>query len=542
MINYLKKIISSFATKLFISLIILFIIIFSILTFFFSKRIEDLIYQQVGKYALVQAKEIAVIPALTLAIEQHDTQAINKLLSRLYKKSDASFIVIGDEKGQHLFHTGNIRLYSPMVGGDNDAVLKGESIISIRQGTLGVSLRGKAPIIDKQGKVIGIVSVGYLKNEIHLLYSEELIPFIIVIVFLMISVLVFSWYFTECIKRQMLGLEPKEISHLVIQQEATLESIFEGVIAIDTDYKITAINHAARNILNLKEIASTMIGENFMSVIGPTNFFIQNDKMTDSKDEICYFNGVAVIASRIRIMIDHQLQGWVISFRDKNDINSLSLQLSQVKNFADNLRVMRHESLNWMAMLAGLLHMKQYDKAIHLLEAQSSGSQQVLDFISSRFKNHAVCGLLLGKHSRANELGITLNFDPSCQLMEVPRNLTEVMLISIIGNLLDNAFDAIIALKDPVLISTRNQVDLYISDETDELVIEVADLGIGIDPAICDRLFEKGVTSKASGDHGIGLYLVASYVEQASGIITISKDEGETIFSVFIPKPLKTDS
>lgn len=537
MLKSLKKRLNSFATKLFISLIIFFIIISLLLVSYFSKRFEELLYQQIGKYALVQAKEIAIIPNLISAVEQRDTKGINQFVSRLYANSDASFIVIGDAKGNHLFHTGNIQLYSPMMGGDNDAVLRGESIISIRKGTLGVSLRGKTPIINKNGQVVGIVSVGYLQHDIHLIYSEEFTPIIIIFICLTVSVFAFSWFFSRRIKSQMLGLEPKEICRLAIQQEAILESIFEGVIAIDINYRITAINYAARSILGIKQSASMLTGVDLSSIIQTTNFLGTDSKTTDCKDEICQFNNIAVIASRTRIIINNQLQGWVISFRDKNDINSLNLQLSQVKHFADNLRVMRHESLNWMAMLAGLLHMKEYDKAISILEAKSLGSQRILDFVSSRFQNHAICGLLLGKYSRANELGLQLELDPACQLKEIPATLTEVMLISIIGNLLDNAFDAIMNLKEPQLISEHNRIELYISDETNELVIEVADQGVGIDPTIRDHLFERGITSKASDDHGIGLYLVSSYVQQAGGLITISDgDEGGAIFSIFIPK------
>ena len=537
MLKYLKKKLHSFTTKLFLSLIIFFIFISFVLVSYFSKRYEEILYQQIGKYALVQAKEIAIIPNLISAVEQHDIKDINQFVSQLYANSDASFIVIGDTKGNHLFHTGNIQLFSPMVGGDNDAVLNGESIISIRKGTLGMSLRGKTPIINKNGQIVGIVSVGYLEQDIHIIYSKELMPIVVIFIFITIYVFIFSWIFSSHIKSQMLGLEPKEICKLAIQQEAILESIFEGVIAIDTNHKITAINYATRSILDIKQSAPMLIGENIASIIQTAGFFYNNNEIIECKDKVCQFNGITVIASCVHIMIDNKPQGWVISFRDKNDINSLNLQLSQVKKFADNLRVMRHESLNWMSMLAGLLHMKEYDKAISLLEAQSLGSQQVLDFISSRFKNNSICGLLLGKYSKANELGLKLILDPACQLKDIPPKLNEVMLISIIGNLLDNAFDAIMKLNDPHLIRRHNQIDLYISDETDELVIEVADQGVGIDSNIRDRLFEQGITSKASDNHGIGLYLVASYVEQASGLITIGNgDEGGAIFSIFIPK------
>lgn len=112
--------------------------------------------------------------------------------------------------------------------------------------------------------------------------------------------------------------------------------------------------------------------------------------------------------------------------------------------------------------------------------------------------------------------------------------------MSVVGNLLDNAVDATLkALSPPA------PVELYISDRNQELLIEVADQGNGVEDALKPHLFEQGVTSKPSSgqdatgaEHGIGLYLVAGYVRQAGGSIEISDNTPQgTIFSVFIPYP-----
>ena len=103
---------------------------------------------------------------------------------------------------------------------------------------------------------------------------------------------------------------------------------------------------------------------------------------------------------------------------------------------------MRHEQLNRMTTLSGLLHMERYDEAIRFIQAQSEHAQELLDFISSRFSSPTMCGLLLGKAARAREKGVALRFDPGC-LMDRPFvPLAESEVISIIGNLLDNAIEA----------------------------------------------------------------------------------------------------
>lgn len=138
-------------------------------------------------------------------------------------------------------------------------------------------------------------------------------------------------------------------------------------------------------------------------------------------DQIAVLNQ-RVIVNRVAIEVEPGVEsGWVYSFRDKNDIKvPLSSQFSQIKRYADNLRIMRHEQLNWTATLVGLLQMKHYDEAIRYIQVQSEGAQRVLDFVSAHFASPALCGLLLGKYVYAREKGVELQFDPACQLTRMP--------------------------------------------------------------------------------------------------------------------------
>ncbi|MNZ82369.1 Sensor histidine kinase CitA [compost metagenome] len=316
------------------------------------------------------------------------------------------------------------------------------------------------------------------------------------------------------------------------QQKAMMESIYEGVIAIDAHLRIEVINQAARQLLGLPQPARELRGQLISEVINPVSFFTPQTMLAkDTHDEICRFNDLTVIASRVRIMLEDSLQGWVITFRDRNEIDSLSAQLSQVKRYVDNLRIMRHEQLNRMTTLSGMLHMGRYEEAIGFIQAQSEHAQELLDFISSRFSSPTLCGLLLGKSARAREKGVELNFDPACRMDKPFAPLHEAELISIIGNLLDNAIEATQRAPLP-----HEPVEVLIKLNERELIIEVADQGVGIKPEIRERIFERGITTKTRGDHGIGLYLIDSYVTQAGGAIEIADNSPRgAIFSLFIP-------
>ncbi|MGK3134430.1 ATP-binding protein [Pantoea trifolii] len=529
----------SFQVKLFLSLVLFSCLLLALLGTILFHFIDRQLHHDLGQRARVQASEIALMPGLAEKVARRDIAGIAALIQPLRNQSDASYIVIGDTQEQHLYHSESPeRLNLPMIGGDNAEVLQGKTIISVRKGGIGVSLRSKAPIFNAQHQVIGIVSVGYLTSyianiNVSLLWQASLYG-----VALLLLLFIFSWMFSRNLKKQMFWLEPKDIALLVLQQKALLEAMYEGVFAVNAERQLILINRAARELLDIQQSESELLGKPLDQVlqIHPT-FLSQHEVKTH--DHITVLNQRQVIVNRVAIELEPgEPGGWVCSFRDKNDINTLSSQLSQVKRYADNLRIMRHEQLNWTATLVGLLQMQRYDDAMRYIHAQSAGAQQVLDFVSARFTSPALCGLLLGKYVSAREKGVELKFDPACQLSRIPAALSETALMSVIGNLLDNAVDATLNARTPA-----TPVELYISGRNQELLIEVADQGCGIDDSIKPHLFEQGVTSKPnSGDdmlgaeHGIGLYLAAGYVQQAGGSIEISENSPQgTIFSVFIP-------
>lgn len=523
----------SFQTKLFLSLVVFSSVLFVLLGSYYYVSITRQLYQAMSMRAKVQADEIALIPELKKAVADRDIPTINVLMKAIARKSDASFIVIGDNQALHLFHSVTAdRIGKPLVGGDNAAVLAGKSITTIRTGGLGMSLRSKAPILDDRGQVVGIVSVGYLARYLDAITFSNMINLLIVAALVLIALFIFSWFFTCNIKKQIFSLEPREIGLMVRQQKAMMESIYEGVIVINEQLRIEVINQAARKLLGLSQSAEALRGESVSQIVSPVPFLSQPVMLEkDTHDEICQFNSLTVIASRVRIMLEDALMGWVITFRDFNDIDSLSAQLSQVKRYVDNLRIMRHEQLNRMNTLSGLLHMGRFDEAIGYIEAQSEHEQELLDFVSARFTSPLLCGLLLGKAARAREKGVILHFDPAC-LMDKPfPALSDAELISVIGNLLDNAIEATQRAPLP-----HEPVEVLIKLSTRELIIEVADRGVGITPAIRERMFERGMTTKTRGDHGIGLYLTESYITRAGGTIEVSDNVPRgAVFSLFIP-------
>ncbi|HFZ1786277.1 TPA: ATP-binding protein [Klebsiella pneumoniae] len=520
----------SFQNRIFLLILFTSTIVMLAMSWYLTDITEERLHYQVGQRALIQAMQISAMPELVEAVQKRDLARIKALIDPMRSFSDATYITVGDASGQRLYHVNPDEIGKSMEGGDSDeALINAKSYVSVRKGSLGSSLRGKSPIQDATGKVIGIVSVGYtieqLENWLSLQISSLLIPMAIMLLLLLFCARRFSLH----IKKQMLNMEPQQLSQLLIQQSVLFESVFEGLIAIDSDYKITAINQTARRLLNLSQPEPTLIGKRISSVISQEVFFY--DAQTNKKDEIVTFNQIKVIASRMAVILNNEPQGWVISFRSKDDINTLSLQLSQVQQYADNLRAVQHEHRNLISTIAGLLFLKRYNQALELIQQQSESHQKVIDFIARNFQDNHLAGLLIGKYYRAKELGLELIFDPACFVDRLPTALSHNEWISIVGNLLDNAYNA--SLRQP---QGSKQIECLINSDGQEVIIEIADQGCGIDEALRDRIFERGVTSSASKDHGIGLWLVRSYVEQAGGSIVVENNiPFGTIFTLYIP-------
>jgi len=528
----------SFSSRVFMLIFGLMFIQLTFITTNFHQTLLDTLEDQVGKRALIQAQEIASDPELIQEVRIKNIAAIERVTDRLHKISDASFIVIGDDKGIRLSHPDKEKIGFPMKGGDNAGALQhGESYISIREGSLGYGVRGKAPIVDFDGNTIGVISVGYLLNRFDQWVALYFKPLVYELLLSLVLTLGGAWLFSKHIKKKMNGMEPAEIAFALHLQESILSSVYEGVIAIDRQGKTLAVNKSAVQILGINQHFEALKKNSLLEFITNYQFFFKTPYEQNLKDEIITLNGKTVIANRVAIYNDENLIGWVVSFRAKNDINSLTAELTQIKQYTENLRVMRHEHANKLSTISGLIEIGEYNSALEIINSENNKKQQLIDFITSRIRLKKVAGILLGKYSRAQELGIELQFDPTCQLLQLNAPIESSDLSAIIGNLIDNAFEA--TLKNP---DSNKIVTVLITDAGNDLVIEISDNGCGISDDIASSIFSRGVTSKEDRDgHGIGLYLIQRYVTNAGGVILVDDAEPKgTTFSIFIPNKVTT--
>ena len=528
----------AFPLRIFLLILVVSVFIIAALAQYFTASFEDYLAAHVRDMAMNQAKIIASNESIITAVKHRDYKRLATIADKLQSGTDFDYVVIGDTNSIRLYHPNPEKIGYPMQFTKPGALEKGESYFITGKGSIGMAMRAKTPIFDDDGKIIGVVSIGYLISKIDSWRSDFLLPMAGVFILLLLVLMLLSWFFAAHIRRQMLGMEPKQIARVVRQQEALFSSVYEGLIAVDPDGYITAINRSARKMLGLSSPGRKWLGKPVSEVVQPADFFTQ--QIAEKRQDVMVnFNGLSVIANREAIRSGDELLGAIISFRSKDEIATLNAQLTQIKQYVESLRTLRHEHLNWMSTINGLLQMKEYDKVLAMVQGESQAQQQLIDSLRGAFADRQVAGLLFGKVQRARELGLTMTIVPGSQLHQLPEGLDSTEFAAIVGNLLDNAFEASLR-----TLQGNKVVELYLSDEGNDVIIEVADQGCGVPEALREKIFEQGVSTRTDepGEHGIGLYLIASYVRRCDGVITLEDNSPcGTLFSLFLPKVKKNN-
>lgn len=495
---------------------------------------EQTLKKQIGTRALTVAETVASIHEIRDAFDDDEPwDTIQPLVEEIREKTGAEYIVVGNRNGIRFAHPLPERIGEVMVGGDNAPVLAGRSIISEAVGSLGPSLRGKAPIRDEAGEVIGVVSVGFMQEDIE----HRIAPYQHKIMWLsgislavgVLGALLIGY----SVKRSLFGLEPREIAHLYQEKEAVLESIREGLIAVNREGVITMVNQTAVRMLGLPE-GQPLVGAYILDVL-PASRLLDVVKSGQAEyDREMIAGDDIVVVNRVPVW-DHQgrVVGAVSSFRSKSELYKVSEELTQVKRYAESLRAQTHEYSNKLYMISGLIQLESYQEAIDLITRESDVHQNLVHFIMKEVPDPMIGGLLIGKFNRAKELRVELTIDEESSFVDVPPGIDRSQLATILGNLIDNAMEAVLLGESP-----EKRVQVFLTDLGDDLILEVEDTGPGVREADVERMYEVGFSTKANAaNRGFGLALVKQAVQLLGGYITYGANQPRgSVFTVAIPK------
>nr|WP_254901197.1 sensor histidine kinase [Tuberibacillus sp. Marseille-P3662] len=501
------------------------------LTVIFAYMESKQIKEQKAQLALQTAKTVSLIPAVEQALRtNHPSDVIQPIVNHVQDEVGAAFIIIGNREGVRYSFTDTQEMSKSIKsGGYNRAIVFGANYNSTGPSPLGSSLKGTSPIYRQVGdakKLVGVVTVGFLTKDIQQEIWTKMTTIGLFALVVLLFGIVGGVFLTKNIRKDTLGLEPHEIAALYRERGAILQSVKEGVVAVDEKGLITMINASACDTIGVE---GDLSGKSIKQVIPNTRLYSVLENGTVDRNQEMILNDRVVIANRVPIIEKGRVVGAVSSFRDKTELRDMVNTLSEVKKYSEDLRAQTHEFKNKLYVLSGMLQLGHYQEAIDMIQVEAASQENQSQVIFNQIHDPNVQAILLGKISQASEKKIHFTIDRHSSLDVLPEHFDISKIITILGNLIDNAFEAVMVQED-------RQVAFFTWDVGNDVVFEVADNGKGIPEHHISKIFRQGYSSKASDNRGYGLANVKEALDSLGGTIEVDNQQtGGAIFSVFIP-------
>ncbi|NIY70038.1 two component system histidine kinase [Streptomyces malaysiensis] len=355
-----------------------------------------------------------------------------------------------------------------------------------------------------------------------------------------------SWLLARRVKRQTLGLEPREITGLAEHREAMLYGIAEGVVALDPQHRVTLVNDMGRRLLDLPEdcvgrdLAELGIEGRLLDVLAGVR-----KESPDPKDEVVVRHGRVLVMNRMTVVKDGRPLGSVTTLRDRTELARLEREIGSFRGTSELLRAQTHEFANQLHTISGLIQIGEQEEVVRYIRALNQRRQSLDMSIGRRVRDTAVAALLMAKASQAAERKVTLRLSDRTALDRLtPEDAADVA--TVVGNLVDNAIDA--ATSEPGDSNGNRHggggvhggrdgdepwVEVELRQDNASVEIVVRDSGPGVAPGLAQEVFAHGFTTKAAreGERGIGLALTRLVCERRGGEIAVTNTPQGAMFS-----------
>lgn len=536
----------SIARRLFVANLLFVLILTAVFGTFSVVEARDRAYDDAGNRMLAVATSIANNPlVLEAASTANPSEVLQPYAREVMEDADADFITIMAPDRTRWSHPRDEELGKPYIGTIEPA-LRGETFTEVTAGTLGPSVRTIVPVVDDGGNVKALVASGVTVRTVDTDVAERLG----VIGGIALVVLSFgsfaSWLLGRYLRSVTRGWGPEQLAQLFAYYESVLHSVREGVILIDTHGKAVMYNDQAAELLGLEPSDADRSPEAAPKLAdlpfdGSMRALFESGR--SARDEI-HLTGSRILvvnqAPAVGPVPDRSRQkpavyGTVATIRDRTEIESLGTELQTMKTLSDALRAQAHEHANRLHMIVSLLELGRTPQALDFATKDLELSQQLTDDMVASVDEPVMSALVMGKAAEAHERGVELVVRTSGS--SGVRTLEIQDLVTILGNLLDNAIDAAATGDLP------RTVELDVETGPAAVEFTVRDSGGGLDPESINDVLQYGFSTKSSsgnprGVHGrgVGLALVRQAVQRLNGTMTISNPGGAQ-FHVVLPAP-----
>ncbi|MFF3013958.1 ATP-binding protein [Streptomyces sp. NPDC057939] len=494
-----------------------------------SAQLDD----QAMRRALAIAQSAAADPSLAADLLVSGPAAdtpVQAAAERIRRATGAEYVVVLDLTGIRRSHPSTDRIGLPVSTDPADA-LAGREVMEIDEGTLGRSARGKVPLVAADGEIVGAVSVGIAYDNVRDRLVGAIPGLLAYAGGALAAGALAAYLLSRRIHRQTRDLAFSDIAGLLAEREAMLHSIREGVIALDGRGRIRLVNDEAARLLGLTpDTAHTLSGLPLDEVLGAGRTTDVLSGRVTGRDLLAVQGPRVLVANRMPTSDG----GAVATLRDRTELEHLGRELDSTKGLIDALRAQDHEHANRLHTLLGLLELGLHDEAVEFVTEVVGVHRTTAEQVTERIHDPLLAALLVGKATVAAERGVPLRLAPTALLPD--RLVDPGGLVTILGNLVDNALDAAAGSAAPL-------VEVDIRADGRSAVLRVRDSGPGIPAGHREEVFTEGWSTKqprAHRERGLGLALVRRLAERQGGSARAGEAaDGGAEFSVVLPEALR---
>ena len=488
-------------------------------TLYFTLRSEQ---TALDNNLLNSASILSQVPMIQEALQGERTieELSDYLDETTSRTSDIDLILVGDTQSKLLYVPDSTLIGTSYVGTAQQAALAGAApYTSNETGPMGSDHSAYAPVRDEAGEVIGFVIVGVYFRSMALVGLHTVLRLLAVGVVAAVLGSLLAMHLSRSIKQSLMGYEPDAFARRFHQREDILDALEEGILAIDAEQKVIFLNKAAAEMLSIER--QTAVGRSLHEVYPRSTLDrILRTGQSEYNVSMNSLKEIRVLADRMPLYENGTLAGAVSIFRNRTELTRMADDLTGVQHMVEAMRAYTHEFMNKLHVILGLLQIGEPEKAQEYIMDTTRTQRVAVSRIMNQIRQPSVGALLVGKTSRANELGIHLRLDRESTLSEESLWLPPEAYVTILGNLIENAIEVLNQSRRAI-----KEVSVSIRESEDSLLLCVEDTGPGISPALRQTLFQRGVSTKGRS-RGTGLALVQEVVEAYHGQIRVESGPG----------------
>ncbi|MBQ4550655.1 MAG: sensor histidine kinase [Oscillospiraceae bacterium] len=434
------------------------------------------------------------------------------------------FITIADRDSIRIYHIDPGFIGLPFEGGDEDRALAGECYIS-DAATRNFQGQHRAfhPIRSEGGEVIGFVMASATFDRIDQLRSDIYSTYLQLFLLLMSIALVTCAALAMYLGRSLRGVKPEDLLRVYLTQNDILNGLDEGLVSFDNTGRVRLVNSAAAKILGHRE--ELLLGLQMDDLLRAED----GSSLRNRDEHALQSNRPNIVVRPVQLPNADLWARQVLILADKSEVTRYAEELGGTRHMLSTLRANTHEFLNKLQVISGLLQMGRTEEALGYIGSIAAVHEHITGPVMKLIRNTGLAALILGKASNMRELDIDFILLSNSGLPDQSAYLSGTELVTVVGNLLENAIEA----TNVIPAGELRAVTLQITEDEKGLLIMVSDTGEGIGENVLPHIFEPGFSTKAQKGRGVGMRRIKEIVDSHGGTIDVDTEPGSgTTFTI----------